>query len=59
MIIQNNFSFGIEELKEEEEKESSLTNVDEARMSMVKIIYGPMPDSLVEVSLIKKHPQLF
>jgi len=27
-------------------------------MQMVKDLYGPMPNSLVEPSLIKKYPQL-
>ena len=27
-------------------------------MEMEKVLYGPIPDSLFEPSLIKKHPQL-
>ena len=58
MIIKDDFSFANEESKEEDKKECSLTDEDKARMQMVKVIYGPMPDSYVEPSLIKKHPQL-
>ena len=56
--MKNPFYFTDQEKKVEEKKESSLTDEDKARMKMVKVKYGPIPDSLVEPSLIKKHPQL-
>ena len=58
MIMKDDFSFANEEQKEEEKKENSLTDEDKARMQTVKVMYGPMPDSYIEPSLIKKHPQL-
>ena len=58
MIMKNDFSFMNEERKEEEKKDCKLKEEDAARMQMVRKMYGPMPDSTVELSLIKKYPQL-
>ncbi len=58
MIMINEFSFANEEQKEEEKKDFSLKEEDVARMQIVKDMYGPIPDSLLETKLIKKYPQL-
>jgi hypothetical protein len=57
MIMNDDFSF-MNEQQLDENKKHSLNDEDRDRMQMVKIVYGPMPDSLVEPSLIKKYPQL-
>ena len=54
--MKDNFSIKDEIINDK--KNYSLTNEDRTRMQMVKILYGPMPNSLVEPSLIKKYPQL-
>ena len=56
--IINDNTFMNEEQKKEEKKDYSLTDEDISRMQKVEAMYGPMPDSLVETKLIKKHPQL-
>ena len=58
MIMKDDFSFSDEEHKKEEKTDCNLKEEDVARMQTVKVMYGPMPDSFVELSLIKKHPQL-
>jgi hypothetical protein len=58
MVIRDEFSFGNDERREEEKKDFSLTDEDRARMQMVKSMHGPIPDRVVEFSLIKKYPQL-
>ena len=58
MIMKNDFSFADEEQKEEEKKDCNLTEEDVARMQMVKVMHGPIPDSFVETGLIMKYPQL-
>ena len=58
MIMKNDFSFANEEQKEEVNKDYSLKQEDIARMQMVKVMHGPIPDSVVEQKLIKKYPQL-
>jgi len=56
MTMKDNFS--IKDEKITDNKNYSLTDEDRTRMQMIKILYGPMPNSLVEPSLIKKYPQL-
>ena len=43
-------------LKEDEKKFCSLKDEDLAHMQIVKVMHGPIPDSFVEPSLIKKYP---
>ena len=42
----------------DEKNDCSLNEEDMARMQIVKSMHGPIPDSFVEISLIKKYPQL-
>ncbi len=35
-----------------------MTEEDVVRMQMIKDMHGPIPDRYVEISLIKKYPQL-
>ena len=35
-----------------------MSEEDVARMQMIKAMHGPIPDRYVEISLIKKYPQL-
>ena len=58
MEIRDEFSFGNDGRREDEKKDFSLTDEDRARMQMVKSMHGPIPDRVVEFSLIKKYPQL-
>ena len=54
--MKNDINFMNEEQKDQEKKDYSLTDEEKARMQKVKVMYGAMPDSLVETKLIKKHP---
>ena len=56
MIIKDEFSFGNEEQNQEEKKDFGLTDEDRNSMIMVRKKYGPMPDRVVEISLIQQHP---
>ena len=58
MIVKDEFSFGNDKQKQKEKKDCTLTDEDRNRMQTIKKMYGPMPDRVVEISLIKKHPQL-
>ena len=49
MIVDKDYSFA----NEVENNNNSLTEEDVIQMKIVKVMYGPIPDSLVEIALIK------
>ena len=55
--MKNDLSF-LKEQQIDENDNQSLTDEDKAQIQMVGAFYGQMPDSLVELSLVKMYPQL-